>query len=226
VEWTDAGLDGSYRWLARVWRIADQWREAALSCSPAASSAEASAKAEVGNLAIDHASLSPDERAIRRKTHDTIRRVTQDIDVRKQMNTAVSAMMELVNDLYAFTEKGTRTAQAGLVAREAIESLVLMLSPFAPHMAEELWERYGHDGSLALAAWPAFDADVARAEEVVIPVQVNGKVRSRIATAPDASEADLERLALADPGVQPYLKDREVTKVVVARGRLVSIVVR
>ena len=142
------------------------------------------------------------------------------------MNTAVSAMMELVNDLYASTEKGSRTAQAGQVAREAIEALILMLSPFAPHTAEELWERYEHEGGLARASWPAFDADVARAEELVIPVQVNGKVRSRISAAPDASYAELERLALADPGVQPYLKDREVTKVVVARGRLVSIVVR
>jgi len=152
--------------------------------------------------------------------------VTQDIDVRLQMNTAVSAMMELVNELYAFTEKGARTGQAGRVAREAIEALILMLSPFAPHTAEELWERYGHESGLGRASWPAFDADIARAEEVVIPVQVNGKVRSRIAASPEASDAELERLALADPGVQPYLKDREVTKVVVARGRLVSIVVR
>ena len=110
--------------------------------------------------------------------------------------------------------------------REAIESLVVMMSPFAPHTAEELWERYGHEGGLQAAAWPRYDAAVARAEEVVIPVQVNGKVRSRIAAAPDASDAELERLALTDAAVQPYVKDREVTKVVVARGRLVSIVVR
>jgi leucyl-tRNA synthetase len=211
VEWTDTGLEGSYRWLARVWRIASQWREGSLAA---------------GSTAIDHASLSADERAIRRKTHDTIRRVTLDIDVRQQMNTAVSAMMELVNDLYAFTEKGTRTAQAGRVAREAIESLVLLLSPFAPHTAEELWQQYGHQTGLAEASWPVFDADVARAEKVVMPVQVNGKVRGRIAADPDASDAELEALALADPGVQPYLKDREVTKVVIARGRLISIVVR
>jgi leucyl-tRNA synthetase len=215
VEWTDSGLEGSYRWLARVWRIADVWR------------ADAVGNRESGvGAAFDHASLSADERGIRRKTHDTIRRVTQDIDVRLQMNTAVSAMMELVNDLYVFTEKGTRTAQAHLVAREAIESLIVMLSPFAPHTAEELWERYGHEGGLGNASWPAFDAEVARAEEVVIPVQVNGKVRSRIAADPNAGDAELERLALADPAVQPYLKDREVTKVVVARGRLVSIVAR
>jgi leucyl-tRNA synthetase len=228
VEWTDAGLDGSYRWLGRVWRIAGEWRaEAARSRESPFDDAQAEALEGPGvGTAIDHTSLSTDERAIRRKTHDTIRRVTQDVDVRQQMNTAVSAMMELVNDLYAFTEKGTRTAQAGLVVREAIESLVLMLSPFAPHTAEELWERYGHGGGLGRASWPVFDAEVARAEAVVIPVQVNGKVRSRISAAPDATDAELERLALADPGVRPYLKDREVTKVVVARGRLVSIVVR
>src|SRR6476469_9994210 len=111
---------------------------------------------------LDQASLSADERALRRKTHETIRRVTQDIDVRKQMNTAVSAMMELVNELYAYTDKGQRTAQAGLVAREAIEALVLMVSPFAPHTAEELWARYGHEGGLALASWPVYDPEVAR----------------------------------------------------------------
>jgi leucyl-tRNA synthetase len=218
VEWTDAGLDGSYRWLARVWRIAEQWRQEIVSGAGRRESG-------VGETP-DHAVLSADERAIRRKTHDTIRRVTQDIDVRLQMNTAVSAMMELVNDLYAFTDKGARTAQAALVAREAIEAVIVMLSPFAPHTAEELWERYGHEGGLARASWPVYDAAIARAEEVVIPVQINGKVRSRISASPDASETDLEKLALADPGVQPYLKDREVTKVVVARGRLVSVVVR
>jgi leucyl-tRNA synthetase len=89
-----------------------------------------------------------------------------------------------------------------------------------------LWQQYGHQTGLAEASWPVFDADVARAEKVVMPVQVNGKVRGRIAADPDASDAELEALALADPGVQPYLKDREVTKVVIARGRLISIVVR
>ncbi|MCC7178717.1 MAG: leucine--tRNA ligase [Acidobacteria bacterium] len=218
VEWTDAGLEGSYRWLARVWRLAEQWR------------AEIQAGTGTGEPGteepIDHAALSADERAIRRKTHDTIRRVTQDIDVRKQMNTAVSAMMELVNDLYAFTDKGTRTAQAPIVVREAIEALIVMVSPFAPHTAEELWARFGHEGGLARAAWPVYDPAIARAEEVVIPVQVNGTVRGRISAAPDASEAELQALALADPSVQTHTQGREVTKVVVAKGRLVSIVAR
>jgi leucyl-tRNA synthetase len=211
VEWSDAGLDGMYRWLARVWRLADQWRA---DLSPA------------GTGDIDQAGLSAGERAVRRKTHDTIRRVTQDIDVRKQMNTAISAMMELVNDLYAFTEKGTRTAQVGLVLREALEALIVMLAPFAPHTAEELWERLGHDTGLAAARWPVSDAAVAKAEAVVVPVQVNGKVRGRITVAPEAAEAELREAALADPAVRAHVDGREVVKVVVAPGRLVSVVVR
>jgi len=216
VEWSDAGLDGSFRWLARVWRLAEQWRTEAVSDvrSPLSD-----------DNTIDHAALSADERAIRRKTHETIRRVTQDIDVRKQMNTAVSAMMELVNELYAYTDKGERTAQAGAVAREAIETLVLMVSPFAPHTAEELWARYGHEGGLALASWPVYDPEIARAEEIVIPVQVNGKLRGRITVSPAVDDAELEAAALADPAVQAHVQGKIVKKVVVAKGRLVSIVV-
>jgi leucyl-tRNA synthetase len=211
VEWSDAGLDGMFRWLSRVWRVADQWRAEALAAPP-----------------IAVASLSAEERALRRKTHDTIRRVTADIDVRKQMNTAISAMMELVNDLYLFTDaqRATATAQAAAVAREAIEALTLLLSPFAPHTAEELWESYGHAGGLAAAAWPVVDEAAARAEQLVVPVQVNGKVRTRLTVPADIADAELERAALADPGVQPHLAGKQVRKVVVAPGRrLVSVVV-
>jgi leucyl-tRNA synthetase len=140
------------------------------------------------------------------------------------MNTAVSAMMELVNELYHFTDKGERSAQAPAVAREAIEALIVMMSPFAPHTAEELWEAYGHPGGLAGAAWPVYDAEVAKAEEVEIPVQVNGKLRGRITAGPEASEAELQSRALADAAVQAHLAGKTVKKVVVVPGRLVSIV--
>jgi len=210
VEWSDSGLEGSFRFLARVWRAADQWREPVLAS---------------GGGAIDHASLTAAERGMRRKTHDTIRRVTQDIDVRQQMNTAVSAMMELVNELYLFTDKAERSAQAPKVAREAIEALVVMLSPFAPHTTEELWQMYGHADGLAGAAWPVFDAEVARAEELEIPVQVNGKLRGRVTAAPDIDDAALEALALADANVQAHTSGKTIKKVVIAKGRLVSIVV-
>ena len=210
VEWTDSGLEGSFRFLARVWRIADQWRDDALSA---------------GEVAIDHASLSGAERNLRRKTHDTIKRVTVDIDVRQQMNTAVSAMMELVNELYAFTDKGERSAQAARVAREAIEALIVMLSPFAPHTAEELWQMYGHGDGLGAARWPAFDAEVAKAEELEIPVQVNGKLRGVVRVPPSVTDAELEKIALADAHVQSHIAGKTVKKVVIVKSRLVSIVV-
>ena len=218
VEWTDSGLEGSFRFLSRVWRAADQWRAAAVAAAGA----------------IDQAALTGAERALRRKTHDTIRRVTQDIDVRQQMNTAVSAMMELVNELYAFTEKsssakatedkGERSAQAPKVAREAIEALIVMLSPFAPHTMEELWEMYGHRDGLITAAWPSFDAEVAKAEELEIPVQVNGKLRGVVRVPPAIADAELEKIALADPNVQAHIAGKTVKKFVIVKGRLVSIV--
>ncbi len=228
VEWTDTGLEGSFRFLARVWRMVDHWVET------------------VGGEGIESADtcsdLTPAERSLRRKTHETIQRVTTDIEQRQQLNTALSAMMELVNELYAFSEQtitggpSRRTDEdvehAGqverretiCVVREAIEALIRMLSPFAPHTAEELWAMLGHDTGLVAVAWPTFNADVARAEAVVIPVQINGKLRSRITAAPDTADAELERLALAEAAVQTHLAGKTVTKVVVVKGRLVSIV--
>src|SRR5258706_17322 len=214
VEWSDTGLIGSFKFLTRVWRLVDQWRDAiALIPDPGSP--------------IPAAAVNPSERAIRRKTHDTIRRVTADIEQRQQLNTAVSAMMELVNDLYAFSESADRKRHETLeVVREAIEALVLMLSPFAPHMAEELWEMLGHRDGLRAARWPEFSADVAKAEEIVVPVQINGKVRSRLTVPAETSEQELGRMALSDPAVLVHTTGKTVKKVVVAKGRLVSLVVQ
>jgi leucyl-tRNA synthetase len=222
VEWTDAGLEGSFRFLARVWRLVDHWTEAVREAGPVP------------------AELNTAERAVRRKTHETIRRVTVDIDERQHLNTAVSALMELVNDLYAFSDQtgsgspGQHTVSAVTTAervetlaviREALEALVLMVSPFAPHSAEELWERLGHRGGLTAAGWPAFDPEAAKAEEIVVPVQVNGKLRGRITVSPDAGEDELRERALADPAVQAHVAGKTVRKVIVAKGKLVSVVV-
>ena len=230
IEWTDAGIEGSFRFLARTWRLVDHWNET------------------IAGEGIDSPdacdSLNPAEKALRRKTHDTIRRVTADIEQRQQLNTAVSAMMELVNVLYAFSEKTITGGPARridedvehagqverketiCVIREAVEALIRMLAPFAPHTAEEMWEMLGHDGGLTTAAWPEFNADVARAEEIVIPVQVNGKVRGRVTVPADIADAELQQIALADPSVQAHVVGKVVKKVVVARGRLVSVVVQ
>ena len=229
VEWNDAGLEGSFRFLVRVWRIVDHW------CEIVGGKARPD-----GPGVLKGMDCSDAERALRRKTHDTIRRATVDIEERMHLNTAVSSLMELVNELYAFSERtphgipGRGQAPGGHVERpqtravvgEAIDALVRMLSPFAPHTAEELWGMLGHTGGLTTAAWPAFDADVAKADEVVVPVQINGKVRARLTVSAGSTDDELRALALADPPVMTHIAGKKIIKVVVAKGPLVSIVVQ
>src|SRR5688572_1166124 len=223
VEWIDTGLEGAFRFLNRVWRVVDHLSMTA-TLAPA-----------VTGLQFDES-----ERAIRRKTHSTIRRVTQDIDPRVHLNTAVAALMELVNELYAFCElRGVRPLgvddeapavvarpEAAAVLREAIEALVLMLSPFTPHMCEELWAGLGHPDGVVAAGWPSWDEDAAREESIEIPVQVNGKLRGRVTVAADASEAEIEAAATAAPAVSAHLAGKQIVKVIIAKGKLVSIVVK
>jgi len=221
VEWTDSGLEGSYRFLARVWRMVDHVALAIRLAPP------------------PHApSLDAEERAMRRRTHVTIRRVTGDIDPRMHLNTAISALMELVNELYAFADKrdvrpsgrdedapaAIDRPETAAVIKEAVEALVLLISPFTPHVAEELWERLGHTEGVVAAGWPVADAEAAREESIEIPVQVNGKVRGRAVVPADATDADLQAAAL--DAVRDNLAGREVVKVIVAKGRLVSVVVK
>jgi leucyl-tRNA synthetase len=163
-----------------------------------------------------------------------------DLDPRVHLNTAVSAMMELVNELYAFcgatrgVRVGDQTDQVGVIERpstiavlkEAVEALVRMISPFAPHMAEELWEALGHADGIVAAGWPKYDEAVAKADQLVVPVQVNGKLRGRLTVAADSNEEKLRELALADPQIRPHLEGKTIKKVVVVSGgKLVSIVV-
>ena len=227
IEWTDAGLEGSFRFLARVWRLVDQVAETIGGGGGIPSP---------GELQLDQA-----EKALRRKTHETIRRVTQDLDPRVHLNTAVSGLMELVNELYVFCGRpgcsligrevdspeavGTMVRSETIaVVKESVEALILMLSPFTPHMAEELWERLGHADGLVAAGWPAYDEAVARAEEIVVPVQVNGKVRGRLTVAAGTPDEELQKLAQADPQVKKYFEGKTIRKVVVVNGKLVSIV--
>ena len=235
VEWSDAGLEGSFRFLLRLWRIVDHWA-ASVTTSPLARHGAGGATA-----AAAFGALTDSERALRRKTHDTIRRVTADIEDRMHLNTAVSSLMELVNELYTFSDgtahgQPTRTdgpAQRATaettstlaVVHEALEALVVMVSPFAPHTAEELWGTLGHADGLAKTSWPSFDAAVAKADEVVVPVQINGKLRARVTAPADSTEDQLRALALADPAVKAHTEGKTIRKVVVAKGPLVSVVV-
>ncbi|MEO2195142.1 MAG: leucine--tRNA ligase [bacterium] len=223
LEWNDSGLEGSYRFLTRVWRLVT-------TIGPVVTGASDD---------LDSTTLDDAHRALRRKTHDSIRRVSADLDPRVHLNTAVSALMELVNDLYAFCEQqglaphGTTDAYAAdqapahtaRVLAEAVDALVLMLSPFTPHLCEELWERLGRTGGLTTAAWPTFDPDVARADELVVPVQINGKLRARLTVGADISDDDLRAAALANASVQSYTDGKTIARVVVVRRKLVNIVV-
>ena len=217
IEWTDAGLEGSARFLGRVWRLV-----MAVSEHP---NPDAVAAVDLTRTELDDA-----ERGLRRKTHDTIRRVSSDIDPRVHLNTAISALMELVNELYQFREHTDPSDEVGpegaAVVKEAVETLVLMLSPFTPHLSEELWEALGHSDGTVAAGWPTFDPAVAQAEQVVIPVQVNGRVRARLTVEAGISDAALEACALQDDAVEPHTRDREVRRVIVVAGKLVNIVTR
>ena len=210
IEWTDAGLEGSARFLLRVWRLVQSVMEAA--------------GGDTAPAALEDAALDGRARALRRSTHETIRRVTQDIDPRVHLNTAVAALMELVNAIAAYR------AEAGVpnpaVQREAVEVLVRLMAPFTPHLSEELWQSLGHAGGVTAAGWPAWDPGVARADTVVVPVQVNGRLRARLTVEAGISDSDLERRALDDAQVAAHLADRMIQRVIVVAGKLVNIVAR
>jgi leucyl-tRNA synthetase len=201
LEWSYEGLEGMFRWIGRVWRLVED-----------------SANASGGSGAGDgHA------KALNREMHRVIGKVTADI-ARFQFNTAIAAMMELTNAAYDYRKAVRAAERDSALVRRAAETLVLLLAPFAPHVAEEMWrEVLGHSDSVHEQVWPAFDAAAAKADEVELAVQVNGKVRGKITVAADAAEADVTALALAEAG--SWVEGKDVKKVVVVPGKLVSIVV-
>ena len=166
---------------------------------------------------------------IQRKLHQTIRRITEDFGGRWHFNTSIAAIMELVNELYAHEESVQRGAEppapATLMA-DVQRKLVLMLAPFAPYLAAELWETLGESSNLLREAWPQYDPALAKEDEVEMAVQVNGKIRSRITVPADAEEAEIRETALADEKVQAAIEGKEILKVLVVKGRLVNIVVK
>jgi leucyl-tRNA synthetase len=210
AEWSDQGVEGVFRFLNRVWRLiaprADwfrrDWREA-----------------------LTGASLDEAQQSLRRKTHQTLKKVTQDIE-RFRFNTAVSALMEWVNALIPFADaRDGRNPLDRAVFSEAVENLLLVLSPFAPHLADELWERLGLEATTYEQPWPSWDEEVAREEEITIVVQVNGKVRDQLRVPADVDEATLRELALQSERVRRYTEGKEVRRIIVVPKRLVNVVV-
>ena len=213
LEWSDQGVEGCSRFLKRVWRIFQELID----------STEGA-----GNLPAADADLSPELKELRRMTHVTIKRVTDDTAVRMQFNTAISAIMELVNHLYAFREgwqKADPSPADRAVVKDALEKLLLLLLPFAPHIAEEMGNALGYAGKVGGTAWPESDSDLMRAEEITIVVQVNGKVRQKLSVPEAIGDDDLKAQALADEKVAPWVDGKTVRKIIVVPKKLVNIVV-
>ncbi|HEX5602426.1 MAG TPA: leucine--tRNA ligase [Pyrinomonadaceae bacterium] len=211
LRWSETGIEGAFRFPRRVYMMVWRWQERLSNPSPAGAM-----------------EFSPEARALRRKTHQTIAKITSDID-QLHLNTSVAALMELFNEISDFNADPAKASDADVfVVREALESLVIMLTPFSPHVAEEMWEGLGHAGGLLSESprWPVADPELAQREELEIPIQVNGKLRSKVIAAPDVSEEDLRASALADERVRALTDGREVVKVIVVPRRLVNVVIR
>jgi leucyl-tRNA synthetase len=207
VQWSEDGINGAFRFVNRVWR----WLMSALK----------DYRSDWGERIGD---AGPDAKKVRRKLHQTIRKVGEDIDGFR-FNTAIAALMELVNELYSYRPVDGAPAANPAVTSEALESLVLLIAPFAPHLSDEVWSRMGKEGSTYHAAWPSFDAAVAAEDEITIPVQVNGKLIDRLVVPAATTDDDLRELALANEKVLRAVEGKQIRKVIIVPRKLVNIVV-
>jgi leucyl-tRNA synthetase len=205
LDWSDQGVEGSYRFLNRVWKLVHE--------------TVAAAPATTGS----RESLTDEGKELRRAIHKTIRKVTDDVEERFHFNTAIAAVMELANTVQAFG--GKADPSNGPVLREALESIILMLSPFVPHITAELWERIGSATPLDAMLWPIYDAEAARDEELLIVVQVNGKLRGKVTVAAGADEATVRQAVMGDTRVCAALEGKTVRKEIYVPGKLFNIVV-
>ena len=204
LEWSDTGVEGSYRFLKRLWKLASGHIN--------------EGKATV----LDKDSMSNAQRELRRKIHLTIDKVNDDIGRRYTFNTAIAAVMEMIN---ALSRSELTDNNDHALMREGIETAVLLLSPIVPHITDALWIALGHDQPLIDAVWPKSDPDALEQNEIEMVVQVNGKLRSKITVAKTTEQKQIEELALADEKVQQHLEGKTVRKTIVIPGRLVNIVV-
>jgi leucyl-tRNA synthetase len=213
LDWQDSGIEGIQRFLGRVYRYvmrnahpdSAEWRQPV------------------------PASLSPAARQIQRKLHQTIKRVTDDFKGRWHFNTCIAAIMELLNELYAAEEAMAQNSAAAIpvpLLAEVQRSLVLLLAPFAPFLAHELWETLGERGNLLRAPWPRYEAALAKEDEIEIPVQVNGKLRGKVLVAAEAGEDVVVKAALADEKIKAAIAGKQIVKTIFVPGKLLNLVVR
>lgn len=209
LEWSEQGVDGCSRFLNRIWRLAADWMDDVKYAQPFDS-----------NMGL----LSPKSKSLFQKTHQTIQKVTKDIETRFHFNTAISAVMELFNEMFTFDEKDQLAAS---VKRKALESVALLTAPLVPHFAEEIWAEltFGDQGALYEQPWPTYRADALVMDTVTIVVQVNGKLRHKFEAATDAPEEELKAVALSDDKVVKFMEGKAPKKVIVVKNKLVNIVI-
>jgi leucyl-tRNA synthetase len=205
LEWNDAGVEGAFRFLKRLWRQVYLHIEAGLP-----------------NMALDKATLNDEQKVLRRQLHQALQKVTDDMARRHTFNTAIAANMELVNALNKFEDD---SANGRATRQEVLEAIVLMLAPIIPHAAQALWNELGHNADIVLAAWPLIDESALQQDAIEMVVQVNGKLRGKLSVAATASKEQVEALALADEHVQRFLDGKPVKKLIVVPQKLVNIVV-
>jgi leucyl-tRNA synthetase len=204
LEWSDEGVEGAFRFLKRLWKAVH---------------AHVSGGAAP---ALDRAALDGPQRTIRRQVHETVAKVTTDIGRRRTFNTAIAAVMELTNALARFDD---RSRQGRAVVHEALECAVLLLSPVVPHVCHALWHALGHAQAVVDEPWPRVDESALVRETIEVVVQVNGKLRGRVAVAAEADESAVREAALADANVQRFIEGRPVRKFIYVRGKLANVVV-
>lgn len=209
LEWNDQAVEGTFRFLNRVWKLVTQHLEENL---------------QVGKY--DWASATEPQKALIRKLHQTIRKVTGEIDERMHQNTAISAIMELVNATTDFVTAGNSDGASKRVVRESMETILHLLNPFAPHITEELWSRMGHETMLSQEAWPEYNPDLAREEEVTVVVQVNGKLRGSLLVPRGSEQSQIMELISGEEKVQKFIENKSIAKVIFVPDKLVNIVVK
>jgi leucyl-tRNA synthetase len=203
LEWTDAGIEGAWRYINRLWRLLLSLKEV----KPAPK-----APAAFSDVALK----------LRRTTHKTIKEITRDIE-HFHFNKAVARIRELSN-MMEDVARGVREEDTGFALHEACETLIRLVEPFLPHFASEIWQQLGHVEPLASRAWPKADPLLCTEDEVTIAIQVNGKLRATVQTTKDAGKEELEALALAQKNVQDFIAGKEIKKIIVVPGKIVNVV--
>jgi leucyl-tRNA synthetase len=217
LDWSDTGIEGAWRFLNRVYRVISKHAENVRA-----------AESLLGKMPRPLVSpeYTPEERGLLRKAHQVLRHVTEDMEERWHFNTDIALTMELMNELSEADSSVSDGKVRPEALKETLEILVLVLALFAPHIADELWEGLGHSGATLRVAWPAYAPDLAVEEELELPVQVNGKLRSRIRVTVDVTEDEIRRLAQADEKVAQQLNGRQIVKIIVVPQKLINIVVK